>query len=347
MKTKRLLSLILTGIILLSVCSCNKDKDTTLNGSETESTSSIEETPAVKTYTYSLTGLETTTPIKHNRPVALTINNLYPAQKVQSGVGKADVVFETEAEGGITRLLALYQNPTKDISQIGTVRSVRVVFAELVASMDAVLVHHGIGGYAAERMSELGTERIEINTNNFGKREQNGLSWEHTLYTTGEMLDKALDKTGYGDGGFEKPWLNFSDEEITPAGNASTSVIAKFNGSYHTYFFYDNENKVYQRGSNNAPLKDYVTGETEDFKNVFILETTMRYYPDNKMRDIDLSGGNGYYITNGGYKEITWSKSGDFSPITFKNSNGEELSVNKGNSYICIMNKATSSFTAK
>ncbi len=348
MKIKSILSLVLTACLLLTFTGCRNDQNPVINSSDTDnSTTNSSETEKPVTYTYSLTGLETTTPIKNNRPVALTINNIYTAQKVQCGVGQADVVFETEVEGGITRMLALYQNPTKEIGQIGTVRSVRVVFADLVASMDAVLVHHGIGGYAADRMSELGTDRIEINTNNYGKRDNNGLAWEHTLYTSGEMLESALDKTGYGEGGMEKQWLNFSDEEISPENTASTKVVAKFNNYYHTYFFYDSEDKVYQKGSNGAPLKDYITGETEDFKNVFLLETKMGYYPNNKHRDIELSGGKGYYFTNGGYEEITWSKSGDHSPITFKNAQGKELAVNKGNSYICIMNKATCSFTAE
>ena len=346
MKTKKLLSIVLTLLLVLTVGSCKNNQERIDDINSEAVSSAIEEPPPI-TYTYSLTGLETTTPIKNNRPVAVTINNVYLAQKIQTGVGHADVVFETEVEGGITRLLAFFQNPTKEIAQIGSVRSVRVVFAELVASMDALLIYHGTGKYAGERMSQLGIKKIGLNTNNYGKRIPNGLDWEHTLYTNGENLEAALDNTGYGQGGIEEPWLNFSDEEITPSLVASTKATAKFNATYNTCFIYDSANKTYQRGTNNSPFIDYVTGETENFKNVFVLQTTMRYYSDGKMRDIDLDGGKGYYVTNGGYQEITWSKSGDYSPIKFKDMEGNELAVNKGNSYICIMNQSTSSFTAE
>ena len=63
-----------------------------------------------------LTGIENLDPAAvNNRPVAVMINNLYPtAQSVQTGLNQADIVYEAYAEGGVTRLLAVF----KDISKI-------------------------------------------------------------------------------------------------------------------------------------------------------------------------------------------------------------------------------------
>ncbi len=271
------------------------------------------------------------------RPVAVAINNIDVAQKVQTGLGAADVVFETEVEGGITRLLALFKAPDKDIAKIGTVRSARVVFAELAASMNCVYIFHGMDeNYCRPRLNQLGIPRIEISESNYAERRANGLAREHTLYTSGEKLKTALSNTGYGVGGVETPWLNFSAERETPSSAAST-VSAVFNSGYTTRFIYNAETSKYSRANKNGILKDYVTGEEECFTNIFVLKTTMSHYANGIHRNIALNGGEGYYVTSGGYEPITWSKSGTNTPISFKNANGEELSVTAGNSYICIM----------
>ena len=46
------------------------------------------------------------------RPVAVMINNISTAQPVQTGLNKADVVFECLVEGGISRLMAVSNHST-------------------------------------------------------------------------------------------------------------------------------------------------------------------------------------------------------------------------------------------
>ena len=55
-----------------------------------------------------LTGLKNLPKEKANaRPVAVMINNISVAQRVQTGLNAADIIYETEVEGGITRLMAV------------------------------------------------------------------------------------------------------------------------------------------------------------------------------------------------------------------------------------------------
>ena len=57
-----------------------------------------------------LTGVTSLNPYRKNdRPVAIMVNNISIAQPVQTGLNQADVIYETEVEGVITRLLAVYK----------------------------------------------------------------------------------------------------------------------------------------------------------------------------------------------------------------------------------------------
>ena len=55
-----------------------------------------------------LTGLPMEPEYERNRPVAVMLNNLKKAQP-QLGNAQADIIYEVPAEGGITRMLAVYQ----------------------------------------------------------------------------------------------------------------------------------------------------------------------------------------------------------------------------------------------
>src|SRR5699024_820043 len=57
-----------------------------------------------------------------DRIVGVMVNN-HPKARPQSGLSKADIVFEVLAEGKITRFLALFQSEKPDM--VGPVRSAR------------------------------------------------------------------------------------------------------------------------------------------------------------------------------------------------------------------------------
>ena len=49
---------------------------------------------------------------------------------------------------------------------------------------------------------------------------------------------------------------------------------------------------------------------------------------------VDLEGGRGYYISKGEIVAINWSRETETSPILFTDTDGNELEVNPGKSYI-------------
>ena len=59
-------------------------------------------------------------------------------------------------------------------------------------------------------------------------------------------------------------------------------------------------------------------------------------YADNKHVKTDLTSGEGYYISRGGYMEIKWSKGEATDPIVIKNAKGKVIKYNPGSTYVCL-----------
>jgi len=75
-----------------------------------------------------------------HRVDAVVVDN-YPDARPQSGLRDADVVYEVEAEGGITRYLALFLEGSPAI--IGPVRSARTYLVDLARPYDPYFAHAG------------------------------------------------------------------------------------------------------------------------------------------------------------------------------------------------------------
>ena len=99
----------------------------------------VEPLPDVPTGTNPLTGLPIEPEYEQRRPVAVMLNNLKKAQP-QLGNSQADIIYEVPAEGGITRMLAVYQS-LEDVGSIGSIRSARPYYIELALGHDALYVH--------------------------------------------------------------------------------------------------------------------------------------------------------------------------------------------------------------
>lgn len=327
-------------LLLFCMAGCGgKTPDATNNGGSSQKASSSSLTEEKETKKLNpLTGVYDLDKGKQNdRPVAVMINNLSTAQKVQTGLTQADIIYETEVEGGITRLMALYQDISK-VSQIGTVRSARYAYVDLALGHDAFYIHCGIDmTYCKPHLNDIDSVWIEDNVCG-GKRVSNGLAREHTLYAVGEKVWDGLKKEGFNTKkGDTTLWQNFtsSKETVIPSGADANNVTVTFSNSYKTSFAFDNATKRYTVDTR----KDYKTGEAITVKNVFVLLTTITSYPDGYHKKVSLDNGMGYYISNGKAMPIYWSKGKDENPFTFTDEEGNILKVNAGNSWVCIANK--------
>ena len=335
--TKKLFAAFLS-LALLCAAGCGGN-DT---NSQVDTPSEPEPQPEPIIYVNPLTGIQNIEEeeVIYRRPVAVMINNISVAQKVQTGLTQADIVYETEVEGGITRLMAVFQDITK-VEQFGTVRSARYPYVDLAMGHQAIYVHHGQDNtYCKPHLKD--TQAFTIDTNNAAARVKNGLATEHTLYGYGDKLWEWFKTNTKFDLDLDRvvTWQNFAsaDESLTLEGVA-TNVSVPFSPSYNSVFKYDEVSQKYVRYFKTTQRLDYLTNEPEYFKNVFVLITDITDYPDGYHRRVALESGEGWYCVNGSYMPILWSKGAASDSFKFTDLEGNTLKVNQGNSWVCIAKK--------
>lgn len=339
MKTKirSIIALLIVAVLIFSFSGCKEKKVDT-----PDKTSSTVEMPKDIN---PLTGLEMDPAASMLRPVALMINNVSVAQEVQTGVDKADIVYELYAEGGITRLLAVYKDPSK-VGNIGTIRSARYSHISLAMGHDALYIHAGANKTkAVPLMEKTGLDNfnlLEGSKSKYGFRVKNGKSSEHTLYTSGEKLNEGFKALEYRRElkSASKMWQAFSDKELKLTEGECTEVSVTMSGASNTTFKYNAETGRYTRYRGTTERKDYNTGKPVTFKNILVLKTTLTNTGDSKGVVLtDLVGGEGYYMVNGTYQSVKWKKGDHTDPLKVTAADGSELAYNKGNTWVCLVDK--------
>ena len=125
---KRSILVLALSMLLLAGCGgppaaeTTGPEPTTAPVQTTEPTPTPEPTPELK-YVNPLTGEPTAEDLSGKRPIAIMLNNLKAALP-QHGVSQADIIYEIPAEGGITRMLAVFQS-VDGVGAIGSGRSAR------------------------------------------------------------------------------------------------------------------------------------------------------------------------------------------------------------------------------
>lgn len=275
-----------------------------------------------------------------SRPYAIMINNISTARPLQSGLQDAYIMYEIIVEGGITRYLALFLDANTD--RIGSIRSARHYYLDYALENDAIFVHHGQSPQALEDISTLKIDRIQVNNTTTGWRDKTlNVATEHTLFTSTDKLKNGLKNLRT-----ERKkdlLLKYKKDEVSlenmENSKKADNVSITYSKGTTTSYQYDAENKVYNRFVNNKEHTDYVTKKQYNFKNIITYQVPNKSIEgDNKGRqDINnIGSGEGYFITNGYAVKINWSKECRECQTKYTYTNGEEIEVNDGNTFIQI-----------
>ncbi|MCI6560351.1 MAG: DUF3048 domain-containing protein [Oscillospiraceae bacterium] len=279
------------------------------------------------------------------RPVAVMVNNLAAALP-QYGIEQADIIYELPVEGGITRLMAVYADYTS-VPDVCSVRSCRYYYPLLCLGMDAIYCHWGSDQtIALETLNRTGIDHLDgaYDSSIFLRDEARAASYasEHTGYLKGSELPAVIEAKGFRTDRNENNqglYFNFAPEgeKAAPAEMTADNVIVNFSDAYFSTFQYDEQSGAYLKFHSGNPHVDGVTGNQLSFENVLILQTNVYLRDNGYLLDVELSGGTGYYISNGGAQSITWEKNGESMPIQLYAADGNPLLMNVGESYIGII----------
>lgn len=276
------------------------------------------------------------------RPYAVMIN-CHNAALPQSGLDKAYIIYELRVEGGITRMMALFKDI--DVSKIGSIRSARTQYLDYVYENDAIYVHAGGATDALNRISNEKINDIDVD-GKYGIRDKTlDRAWEHTLFTTTNLLKEATDIKKFDTETNNGNLLEYSAQELDLTKYTTIIKADKIKIKYSDYrtsiYEYNEENKNYLRFMNNVANEDLVTGQQYTAKNIIAYAvdySSYTYEGYSLYQKIDNVGsGEGYYITDGYALPIIWEKDSKNKKTVYKvKETGETLVVNDGNTYIQI-----------
>lgn len=336
----RIMGVLLAGMISFSGCDGSENE---VSVSETPSSISQENPASTQSILNPLTGTpgfcETAV---GKRPVAVMVNNIGQALP-QRGLSKADIVYEVVVEGGITRMMVVFADQDH-VPYVGPVRSARHYYIDLALPYNAIFVHFGGSPAGYERIKTTGIDHIDGMTysNSFYQDKQRAQSRgrEHSFFISSDEISNLMPKAGIPEEGETAAPFAFTEKERFPTAQDAQEVFVSFSGSASSGFFYDRSTGLYKKQRNG---KDHTDGDTQQvlrYKNILVLYTSIgSYNGEDYRREVSLSSGDGYYITNGGKEPIQWKKGGSSSQFSFTTAGGEALTVNPGKTYICIVGK--------
>ena len=142
------------------------------------------------------------------RPIAVMVPN-ENACLPQYSISQADILYECNVEGSMTRLMAVFKD-WKNLERIGNIRSCRDYYVYWAKEWDAIYCHAGGPFYILPIINDPTTDNITGVTMANDKKENKGLvdsylfrtsdrSAPHNAYTSGELVASAISKLGYSE----------------------------------------------------------------------------------------------------------------------------------------------------
>ena len=332
MQTHRLQTIIIIGVLLIlvaggiayAIMSQPHPKPTKMTVTKPKPK------PAVKYYS-PLTGVEVPTEVATTQPVTAIMIENSPDARPQSGLKDAGIVYEAIAEGGITRFLTLHQEDKPQL--IGPVRSLRMYYVDWLAPINASVAH---GGGSAAALAEVRNGSYRDIDQFFNA----GAYWRatdryapHNVYTSFERLDALNAAKGYTTSSFTG--FPRTDGKASTSPNASSVTINISSALYNSSYSYDAASNRYNRNLAGVPHVDREGGQISPSVVIALKVNEVTVMEDGYRQSITTTGsGEAVIFQNGMATAATWTKTARNAQMTFTDSAGKPIALNRGQTWI-------------
>lgn len=267
-------------------------------------------------------------------PIAVIIENHVDARP-SSGLAQANLIFEAEAEGGITRYFAIFA-AGQDVREIGPIRSVRPYFIDWARELSGLLVH--CGG-SPEALVKITKDNI-ISLNEFYNSEYYWRSetkpGPHNIYTSTDNLYNYLESEDLEEGKYLS-W-QYKDEQPLAENAEGTNIKIKFiSASYIVDWVYDKGNNDYIRYLAGEKHKD-TQGEEIRAKNIAIAVIPAEVIDEElRLKMQHIGEGEAFVCRDGKCEEGKWQKKSSSARTRFYEENGDEFKFNAGTTWVEVI----------
>lgn len=288
---------------------------------------------------------------KARRNLIVKISNYPPLVRPQTGVNLADLVWEYETEGGVTRFAAIYRNNAP--THVGSVRSARLIDLELIPMYNALLAYSGTSEpiqklileskYVFQTFSPLKGDNCE--DAGFCRFPDGDLAFEHTLFLdTNLTWAKATRRevnTGYKARGFA--FADLPDPDGLPA----VETFIDWYGQTDARWQYDASSGHWLRWTDGLPHIDKGDGQQLWADNLVIIEVPHNDEPDifpadASYRSIQIElwdQGRAYLLRDGQVYQGYWrrkdNKPGSALQIIY--GNGNPIMMKPGRTWVSVV----------
>ena len=285
-----------------------------------------------------LSGVEPTKEAALERPaLAVKIEN-NPSAYPLSGLEEAEVIYEEQVEGGLTRFMAIYH--CTDTSKAGPVRSARIVDPAIMAPITRILA--AAGGNPTVRENLDAFDIVAIDETDAGtamtRVPREGITSEHTLYGNTAALRK-LGKKSFDDTPPDD-LFHFSDE-LDGKGKKTSRVVMDFGTSAISfewkegrwYRFDDDQPLVMESGDQLAVDNVLIEEHTVDLSSTLgdVLGT-----PSPEI--VDVTGtGRAILFRDGRMIVGQWARESTDDPVVFTTTTGDDLELKPGTTMIELL----------
>lgn len=281
------------------------------------------------------------------RPLAVMIEN-HPDARPQSGLSKANLVYEAIAEGGITRFMAVFADPLTSV-RVGPTRSARTYFLDFATELNALYAHVGGNIDALDQIRLQGgvgdLDEFSVGAPTYQRDFSRNVAIEHTMYsTTDKLWDYATTKRADATTSNYTGWQFADAADPANRGTAQTATITFSSALYTVGWTYDKMANLYSRSLAGAPQLDAIDNSPITASNI-ILQTVIRTHITTRIGEdgwrFTLTGtGNGTLLQNGIATPITWKKSGTDRTLYY-DSSGKEISFVRGTTWVELVHPDT------
>ncbi len=318
-------------------CSGGRKSSAPSTTAASTSTTAAATTTTTVAPTYPLTGMPATNAVQQASPaVVIKIDNVVQARP-QTGLDYADVVYDAEVEGGLTRLAAVYQSAYPAV--VGPVRSGRLTDEGVADDLNhPVLV---ISGANAIFLPQLQAQPVTLvtDTNHPEQFARVGNNIPHNLFSNIAQL-AALSTTHTA----PNPIFTFLREgqTFTGAGVAPASAVSFGFPAASVQWTWDTAKKQWDRFQDGTP--DVLTDQHQiSATNVMIyfipyitsgLATGEGVAPAPIPMGILTGTGNVWVFSGGKVVKGTWHRPNLTTPATYTDSTGQPIAITPGNTWV-------------
>ncbi len=305
------------------------------------------------------------------RPLAVMIEN-HSEARPQSGLARADIIYEAVAEGGITRFMGIFycgvaaQNLT-----LAPVRSARTYFVDWVSEYDALYNHVGGAGNCDDPTVDPRAKALcQIDQYGIKDMDQFGISFpncyrnpdrlDHPVATEHQMVCLSdnlyeiakgkgwtnVDENGVSwDANFES-WKfkdDASESDRPAAFSAEFSAWKGYDKEYGVRWEYDKVTNSYKRFNGGAPHLDLETKEQLTAKDVVLQFTKETDGVDEHAHILYQTEGTGKatMLIDGKKIEGTWKKADRTERTKFYDAKSKEIEFTRGQIWIEVLATGT------